>query len=156
MQNSQSTDTAPAHAEVTAALIIHDGKILITQRPAHKVFGGLWEFPGGKQQPGESLSECLRRELVEELNMTMEVGPKLFSVEHCYEHLRITLHVFLCTQWRGEPERREVLDWRWIAFSDLHRYPLTPADQKVVQKIVASDAPATLLKLLSLHRSSNP
>ncbi len=156
MPTNKTTDIAPSHAEVAAALIIRDGQILIAQRPAQKIFGGYWEFPGGKQQPGESLPECLRRELAEELNITVEVGPELFRVDHCYEHLRITLHVFLCAQWLGAPERREVQDWQWVSVADLDRYPLTPADQKVVQRIIARDAPIALLKLLSLRRSSIP
>ncbi|MDZ7263544.1 MAG: 8-oxo-dGTP diphosphatase MutT [candidate division KSB1 bacterium] len=153
MQNNQSSGIAPSHAEVTAALIIHEGKILITQRPINKIFGGLWEFPGGKQQPGESLADCLRRELLEELNIIIEEGPLLFSVEHSYEHLGITLHVFLCTRWQGELQPREVQDWRWLAPADLNSYPLTPADQKVVQKIMSSEVSPALLKLLSRRHS---
>lgn len=156
MPTNKTADIAPSHVEVAAALIIHDGQILITQRPAHKIFGGYWEFPGGKQQPGESLAECLRRELAEELNITVEVGSELFRVEHCEEHLRITLHMFLCAQGFGAPERREVQDWQWVSVADLARYPLTPADQKVVQRIIARDAPNAILKLLCLRRSSIP
>ncbi len=87
--------TSPPHFIVTAAVIQRRGQVLIAQRPAAGLLGGLWEFPGGKLQPGEDLEACLRREICEELDAEVLVGEKLGVFKHAYTHFRITLHAFL-------------------------------------------------------------
>lgn len=123
------------HYHVTAGLIRNNGRILITQRPLNKLFGGLWEFPGGKQLEGETLEQCLTREISEELNIEIQVGEKLMSVRHFDDSLHLTLHVFLCDFRSGEIECREVHDFRWIEFSDLYHYEFTKPDQKVIKRL---------------------
>ena len=76
-------------------------KILITRRPEKGLLGGLWEFPGGKQKPGESLAECLKREIEEELGIEISVGEPFMQVNHAYSHFKITLHPFFCRHLKG-------------------------------------------------------
>lgn len=122
------------HYEVTAALIWRDGEVLIAQRPAEGLLGGLWEFPGGKQEPGESLPECLRREIREELALEIAVGEHLTSVEHGYTHFSITLHAFHChpLPGQGEPSAIACAAWRWARPEDLDQYAFSAADRKVI------------------------
>ena len=127
------------HYQVTAGLIWSNGKILITQRPFNDNFGGLWEFPGGKQKPGETLEQCLVREIFEELNIQIQIDKKFLSITYKYDHFQITLHVFICTLENGIPECREVQDWKWIDLPEIDHYDFTEADQKVIQKISESN-----------------
>jgi A/G-specific adenine glycosylase len=92
------------HYDVTAAVIrtLRGRRILIAQRPLGGMLGGLWEFPGGKRERGESLQECLRREIKEELGIEIKVGRPVTRVEHAYTHFRITLHAFECRLVRGD------------------------------------------------------
>ena len=123
------------HYQVTAAVIQNGEKILISQRLALDEFGGLWEFPGGKQEQGESLEECLVREIFEELNIQISIKKYLFSVEHIYSQIKIILHVFLCQLKNGIPECQGVQDWKWIDFSNINDYEFTTADKEVIQKL---------------------
>jgi mutator protein MutT len=137
MSLKKETNSKLVHYNVTAGLIRYKGKILITQRPLNKQFGGLWEFPGGKQMVGETLKQCLAREITEELNIEIQIGDKLMSVHYSDDSLLITLYVFLCDHPGGELECREVHDFRWIEFSDLDHYELTKPDQMVIDKLKA-------------------
>ena len=138
MSPKKETFLRLTHYHVTAGLIIQNGKLLITQRPLNKLFGGLWEFPGGKQQEGETLEQCLAREISEELNINIQIGEKLMSVHHFDGSLNLTLHVFLCDFRSGELECREVHDFRWTEFSDLDHYKFTKPDQKVIERLKSS------------------
>ncbi len=123
------------HYQVTAGVIQNGEKILISQRLTNDKFGGLWEFPGGKQEQGESLEECLVREISEELNIQISIEKYLFNVEHIYDKEKITLHVFVCQFENGIPECQEVQDWKWIDFSNIDDYEFTKADKEVIQKL---------------------
>ncbi len=106
MKKDQQPPPLP-HYQVTAGVVWNGaGQFLIAQRNLESTLGGLWEFPGGKQEPGESLKSCLRRELLEELGIEVSVGALLTVVEHTYAHLRITLHVFHCQLVGGRPQAR--------------------------------------------------
>ena len=121
------------HYDVTAGIIRgQDGRILLAQRPASGLLGGLWEFPGGKQEPGESLEECLKRELREELRIEVRVDERLPSVKHAYSHFAITLHGFACTHLSGEPQAIDCADWRWIRPEELSDFALPRADRKLL------------------------
>ena len=130
------------HYDVTAAIIWRDGRVLLAQRPADRMLGGLWEFPGGKCEPGEALADCLRREINEELGVEIEVGAPLVSVEHAYTHLRITLHAFHCRLLAGAPRALEHQDIRWVAPDEIAGYALSVADQRVAAALLAGGAPA--------------
>ena len=123
------------HYHVTAAVIQNENKILISQRMADDSLGGLWEFPGGKQEPGESLESCLIREISEELNIEIVIKKYLFSIGHIYKNKKITLHIFLCLLKNGTPQKQEVQDWLWIDFANITDYELTPADVEVIKRL---------------------
>lgn len=121
------------HYDVTAAVITRaDGQVLIAQRPLDKMLGGLWEFPGGKREPGESLQDCLRREIREELGIEIAVGAQIGTVRHGYTHFRITLYAFDCTLISGAPQAVQCAAWTWAALDDLDRYAFPVTDQKIV------------------------
>jgi A/G-specific adenine glycosylase len=120
------------HYDVAAAVIRDDeGHILIAQRRMTDMLGGLWEFPGGRREPDEALPECLRREILEELGLEIEVGELLTTVKHSYSHFRITLHALNCRTLGGQPQAIECADWRWVRPEQLDSFPLSVADQKV-------------------------
>ena len=129
----RSPRNAVPHYNVTAGIIWKDGKFLITLRPPRGLLGGLWEFPGGKQEEGESLEECLQREIREELGIEIEVGDPLVSVKHAYSHFRITLHVFPCRYIGGQIQLRECDDYCWIDEGDLDVFAFPAADRKVIE-----------------------
>ena len=120
------------HYDVTAAVIRQNGKILIAQRPLEGMLGGLWEFPGGKQEPGETLEQCLRREICEELGIEIEVGQPIITVKHSYTHFKITLHAFACRLVSGTPRSLNVADWRWVSLAEMDDFPFPRTDKKII------------------------
>jgi A/G-specific adenine glycosylase len=120
------------HHEVTAGIIWRDDRLLITRRPPKGLLGGLWEFPGGKLEPGENLEGCLKREIREELGIAIEVGALLTSVEHAYTHFRITLHAFECRYRGGRIRLIGIDDYRWILPGELDEFALPAADHKII------------------------
>jgi len=120
------------HCDVTAGLIVRDGRFLIAQRMKHDTFSDLWEFPGGKKKPDETLEQCLVREILEELNVQIHVERFLFSLTHAYNHLHITLYLFLCSITKGQPQTQQVQNIHWITFDELDSYHFTTADQMAI------------------------
>lgn len=120
------------HYDVAAAVIRRRGRILIAQRPLGGMLGGLWEFPGGKRERGESLEECLRREIQEELGVEIEVGRPVTQVKHAYTHFRITLHAFECALIGGKPKAIQVADWRWVRLEEMERFAFAVTDRKII------------------------
>jgi len=120
---------------VALALVVRDGQILICQRPENTPLGGLWEFPGGKQQAGETLEECLVRELQEELNIEVAPQQPLAVIEHTYPHGRVRLHPFLCRLVAGEPQAVQVQDVRWVTPRELGDYPFPPANDSLLREL---------------------
>ncbi len=118
---------------MTAGLIWQDGRLLISKRPAGSHLAGFWEFPGGKQEIGETLEECLEREIKEELGIEVRVEKLLFTVGHEYDNRKISLYLFSCTQLSGEPEPLECEEVRWIHPKDLMQYRLPPPDRHILQ-----------------------
>jgi A/G-specific adenine glycosylase len=122
------------HYDVAAAVTIDDlGRILVAQRNADDMLGGLWEFPGGKCEDGETLPECLAREMREELGVEVEVGKKLTVVKHAYTHFRITLHAFRCRVVSGEPRCLDCAAFRWASPAELDALPMSVADRKIAR-----------------------
>jgi mutator protein MutT len=118
---------------VTAGLIYKDESILITRRPPGYHLAGLWEFPGGKQEPYESLKECMEREIKEELDIEIRADKLFMTVSHEYEKKIVTLHVFECSFLNGEPKALEGQEIRWVKFSELQQYEFPPPDQEVIE-----------------------
>ncbi|MEJ2599170.1 MAG: A/G-specific adenine glycosylase [Anaerolineales bacterium] len=124
------------HHTVTAAVIQRDGHVLIAQRPTGGLLGGLWEFPGGKLQPGEDLAACLQREIREELGAEILVGTPFGEYRHAYTHFKVTLHAFLCRLCDGEPPKAvQVQDLRWVTPKELADYPMGKIDRRIAQRL---------------------
>ena len=120
---------------VAAALIWDRDRFLICQRPAHKARGLLWEFVGGKAEPGETLRQTLIRECQEELDIIVEVGETFMEVIHEYPDILIRLTLFHCTISRGVPRLLEHNALAWILPSEIPNYQFCPADTEILQKI---------------------
>jgi A/G-specific adenine glycosylase len=124
------------HYQVSAGIIYNtQGHILIAQRPLEGLLGGLWEFPGGKCEEGESLQDCLRRELREELAIEVQVEDEFVVVQHAFTHFSITLHAFTCQHLSGEPQKLGVHDWMWATEEEFARYSFGKADRQVIEAL---------------------
>ena len=121
--------------EVVAALIWHDERFMACQRPAHKARGLLWEFVGGKVEPGESREEALIRECREELAVTISVGEVFMDVVHEYPDLTVHLTLFNAVIAEGEPQKLEHNDIRWIAIDEIDEYEFCPADKDILKTL---------------------
>ena len=121
--------------DVVAALIWDRGKFMICQRPAHKARGLLWEFVGGKTEPGESMEEALIRECREELDITVSVGEIFTQVIHEYPDILIRLTLFHCTIAHGTPKLLEHHDLTWITPSQIPDFDFCPADKDILALI---------------------
>ncbi len=123
----------PPHDPIGVGVIWKGNRILIAKRFANDRLGGLWEFPGGKRERGESLKQCVKREVREELGVAVAVGEEFAVVPHGYSHFRITLHVFHCRYLRGVPRAIGCADWRWVAPRALSRYAFPAANRRVIE-----------------------
>ncbi len=135
----QKAQLRPLPLPVCAAVICHAGKILITRRPAGKPHGGLWEFPGGKIDHGESPHQSLIRELREELAIEISVGPIIETVYHHYDWGPVLILAYRCHWESGEIQHLEVDDHRWLAAHELSGHPILPADQPILDKLKTLD-----------------
>lgn len=116
------------------ALVDEDGRVLIAQRPEGKQLAGLWEFPGGKVEPGETPEAALIRELQEELGIEVAqacLAPFVFA-SHAYESFHLLMPLWLCRRWTGTPVAREHAALKWVKPRDLPNYPMPPADEPLV------------------------
>lgn len=142
-QNTQSFYPIRAHKKIrphhhiAAALIWHQNKLLIARRPEWGLLGGLWEFPGGKQEDGESLQETAAREATEELGIVINVKELFTVVKHQYTHFTITLHVFNSEYIDGNPQPLGCIDYRWVEVNELSRFAFPRANGKVIEKLTS-------------------
>jgi A/G-specific adenine glycosylase len=113
------------------------GKLLIDQRPNHGLLGGLWEFPGGKIENGETPAAALRREIRQALGVEIEVADYFTSVEHAYTHLRVTLHVYHCRYQSGEPQALGCQNWRWIEPARLGQFAFPNANRRIIDRLLS-------------------
>jgi len=129
------------HMDVVAGVIWSDSpiadssQILIAQRKADDMLGGLWEFPGGRVEEGETNEEALRRELKEELGIDVDVLEQLMDVRHAYTHFRMTLHVYHCRHVGGRPRAIDCADWTWVDLSHIRSYAFSTADRRVITRL---------------------
>jgi A/G-specific adenine glycosylase len=127
------------HYDVSAGVIWDgDGRVLIAQRPTEGLLGGLWEFPGGKREPGESLEACLQREIREELGIEARVGEPITSVDYAYTHFRITLHAFHCAHVAGEPQALGCAGWCWVTLDELGEFAFPKVDREVIKALLGA------------------
>ena len=127
------------HVDVAAGIIWKGPELLISKRPRGSHLGGLWEFPGGKVKEGESLKECLRREILEELGLCVHVDDLVSSVDHEYEHKKVSLHFFDCIWKEGEPRTLGCDEFRWIRPACISAFQFPPPDLQVIELIQRRD-----------------
>jgi A/G-specific adenine glycosylase len=124
------------HKMIGVAVIWNDqGQILIDRRRQDGLLGGLWEFPGGKVEPGETIEACIQREIHEELGIEISVGDRLIVVDHAYSHFRVTLNVHHCRHVSGEPQAIECDEVRWVALAELDQYPFPKANLQIIEAL---------------------
>jgi len=121
--------------EVSAALIFRGDKLLITQRHAHSHLGGLWEFPGGKREPGETFEQCLVREIREELGVEISVGELFEEIVHDYPEKSVRLKFFICRLLSGEPQPLDCAAVKWVEKSELATHAFPAADAQLLAKL---------------------
>lgn len=124
-----------AHIEVVAALIWDKGRFLACQRPEQKARGGLWEFVGGKVEPGESKPQALVRECREELDITVAVTEPFLELTHRYPDITIHLTVFHASVVEGTPRLLEHQAMRWVTADEAEKMPFCPADREIVERL---------------------
>jgi 8-oxo-dGTP diphosphatase len=125
---------APILLVAAAALVDSDGRVLICKRPQGKALAGLWEFPGGKLEPGETPEACLIRELDEELGIKVNkscLAPFVFA-SHGYDSFHMLMPLYLCRRWEGSVQAREHEAVAWVSPSQMNDYPMPPADAPLV------------------------
>ena len=143
-------DAPAAKVRVLAAVIRCGDAYLVCQRPPHKRHGGLWEFPGGKLEPGESLVQTAVRELAEELDVRVTgTGEVLFSAQDGDSEFVIE---FVSTNIEGDPKCLEHIDLRWLAFDQMKQIPLAPTDRQFVESRLVNAQPKTA-RLITLADS---
>ena len=119
---------------VACALVDADRRVLIAQRPEGKAMAGLWEFPGGKIEPGETPEAALIRELEEELGVSTQsacLAPVSFA-SHSYENFHLLMPLYVCRKWQGTPEPKEHIALKWVRPRALHDYAMPPADAPLI------------------------
>lgn len=121
--------------EVVAALIWEGDRFMACQRPAHKARGRLWEFVGGKVEPGETKEEALVRECREELGVTIAVEDVFMEVDHVYPDLTVHLTLFHARIVEGVPQKLEHNDIRWITTKEIDQFAFCPADEEILKKL---------------------
>ena len=127
---------AVPHIQVTAAVIHRNEQVLIALRPSGGLLGGMWEFPGGKVEPGESDAEALVREIREELGTVVKVGEMVGTYKHAYTHFRVTLRAYHCDIQGIEPSALEAMEIRWVAVGALVDYPMGKIDRLISQTLL--------------------
>jgi len=121
--------------DVAAGLVFRHGELLITQRHAQTHLGGLWEFPGGKREPGETFEQCLIRELREELGIEIDLGPLVESLVHAYPEKTVQLKFNRCERLSGEPQLLGCAAFQWIRANQLKDFPFPDADARLLGRL---------------------
>jgi mutator protein MutT len=122
--------------DVAVAIVFRDSKVLITRRKAGTVLSGYWEFPGGKQEPGESLEDCVRRELMEELAMRVQPVMSFSPITHQYPDRIVCLHPFLCTHESGKPQPIACDEFRWVTTAQIKTYEFPEANRELIEELI--------------------
>src|SRR3990172_7582611 len=121
------------HFTIGAGIIWKEDEILIARRHENGLLGGLWEFPGGKQQDGETIEQTVQREIKEEVDVTVRVDSLLTVVKHQYSHFKITLHAYHCTYVTGSPKALGCAAWQWVKKEDLKNHAFPRANGKILE-----------------------
>ncbi|MCA0446529.1 MAG: A/G-specific adenine glycosylase [Bacteroidetes bacterium] len=124
------------HKEIAVGLCFANGKVLIARRHENQMLAGMWEFPGGKVESGESFTECVKREFMEEVGLEITVTEKLAEVDHAFTHFSITIHAYLCTLISGTAQPLSGSEVRWVLPSELSQYPFPKANQVIINSFL--------------------
>lgn len=124
------------HYHIAAGIIWRGDEILIARRPENGLLGGLWEFPGGKLENGETLQQAVAREIREELDVRVSVQELLTVIKHQYTHFRITLHAFHCQYLSGDPKAIGCTEWRWVKKEELDAFAFPTANRKILDQLL--------------------
>lgn len=140
MQNelplSESRAPLPRKSIGVAVIWNEQGQILIDRRRQDGLLGGLWEFPGGKLEPGETIAACIKREILEELGIEIEVGEHLVTIDHTYSHFHVTLNVHHCRHLSGKPQAIECDEIRWVTLDELDQFPFPKANMQIIEALL--------------------
>jgi len=127
------TASAIPHKFIGVAVVWNDQKqILIDRRRPGGALGDLWEFPGGKLEPGETVEECIKREIWEEIGIVIAVGEHLITIDHAYNHLRVTLTVHHCRYISGIPQPLECAEVRWVNLAEISQFSFPKANGQII------------------------
>jgi len=140
--NNASLTSSKNTVEVSAALIFRRGTLLITQRHPNAHQGGLWEFPGGKREAGETFEQCLFREIREELGVEITVGDLFEEVTHAYPEKTVLLKFFICQLGSGEPKPLDCAAVKWVAKIELADFAFPAADARLLEQLRSFNFPA--------------
>ena len=138
LQNELPVKTKKAqvpHYQVAAAVIVKENRVLIDKRLSSGLLGGLWEFPGGKVEAGETLAEALARELMEELGVGVTVGEPLGIYRHAYTHFKVTVHTFRVAIVKGDPSPLQSEQVAWVEINRLGEYPMGKVDRLISREL---------------------
>jgi A/G-specific adenine glycosylase len=146
--NQAQTDVIPykspakkvPHYQIAVGLILNGNReLLIALRPNDSMLGGLWEFPGGKKESGESLKEAVARELNEELGVKVSVFKKFHKLKHAYSHFKITMHAYWCRVEEGIPKPKSSKEVRWVTLDEIDAYPFPKANKTLIEQLKKFD-----------------
>ncbi|MGB5592724.1 MAG: 8-oxo-dGTP diphosphatase MutT [Crocosphaera sp.] len=130
------TSASLPHKKIGVAIIYNDaGLILIDRRPSKGLLGGLWEFPGGKIEANETVEDCIKREILEEIDIEIEVGEHLVTLDHDYTHFKVTLFVHIGRYVKGEPKPIECEEIRWVTLEEIDSFPFPKANIKIIEML---------------------
>ena len=141
-QRPMTEPKAPIPHKIIGVAVIwntdQNNTILIDRRKPEGLLGGMWEFPGGKVEPGETIPECIKREIQEELGIEIAVDEFLMTIDHTYSHFKVTLNVYHCRHLSGIPQTIECDEIKWVTLSQLNEYPFPTANLKIIQALQQS------------------
>ncbi len=141
-QRPMTEPKAPIPHKIIGVAVIwnrnQDNTILIDRRKPEGLLGGMWEFPGGKVEPGETIPECIKREIQEELGIEIVVDEPLMIIDHAYSHFKVKLNVYHCHHLSGIPQTIECDEIKWVTLSELNEYPFPTANLKIIQALQQS------------------
>jgi mutator protein MutT len=136
--------SSPSIVEVAIAVVHRDGQVLIARRPEGTHLAGLWEFPGGKVEAGETPAQCLVRELREEMGIDVEVGAPYERLEFVYPERHVRIHPFACRLLAGEPQPHGCAELRWVRPAELGEYAFPPANATLLADIQRAEISESL------------